>query len=77
MDINVIRNILSEKYNCDLITILNYTSKNFAKTLDKSNEIPYYRYFLVRNNNTVDEILDDLILAYFRENYELSEDVEY
>lgn len=77
MDFNVIKKSLEEEYDCDLIKVIRYADKSFIKALERENINPSYRYFMVKKDNKLEEIVDNLLLAYFRENNEISEDVEY
>lgn len=77
MDISIAKEKLKKEYNCQLISIINYANIDFIKALDDENEEIYYRYFKVGKEDELEEILDDLLLAYFRKMNETNQEENY
>lgn len=77
MDLNVIRENMKKDFNCILITVINYANHDFAKGFETIEGGISYRYFKVRKDNTLAEIKDELLLAYFRKMNETNDDNNY
>ena len=75
MDINEIKNVLKEKYNCEPVDYFKYGNHEFTKAVEIIKNGICYRYFDVTNN--VIEIKDQILLDYFRKNNEINLDIEY
>ena len=77
MDINIIKENLEKEYQCQFIAIMNYAGHHFAKTFMTEQEKVSYRYFKVLENNTVEEVTNELLLAYLKEMNEIHEEINY
>lgn len=76
MDIENVKENL-KKENCSLIVTLKYGNANFVKALESHENGFSYRYFQIKEDNTLKEVKDELLLAYLKENNEIHEDREY
>lgn len=77
MDVNLIRENLKKIYNCIFITLIDYSEQYFVKGLEKIEDGIAYRYFKILNDNNLEEVKDEHILAYFREMYEINDENNY
>ncbi len=75
MDINIVKDILKKDYDCQLVNIFKYENHEFCKAIQNLEIGICYRYFSI--NDKVEEVLDELLLSYFRENYEIHTNINY
>lgn len=77
MDINSVKENLKKEYNCQLVTIINYANHEFAKGIESIEGGILYRYFSIKKDNQLEEIKDELLLAYFRKMNETNDENNY
>jgi len=77
MDINIIEEKLEKEYQCQFVAVINYADKDFVKAFDLEEKRVFYRYFRVLNDNNLEEIVEELLLAYFRKMNEIQDETNY
>ena len=75
MDINKVKKILKDKYNCEPVDYFKYGYHEFAKAIEILESGICYRYFDITNE--IKEVEDKIILDYFSKNNEINLDIEY
>ena len=76
MNLDKIKYQLKKEFNCELINIFQYENTNFIKGIELLEHGIRYRYFKV-DNNKIQEIVDKMILEYFKENKENNSEIIY
>ena len=71
MDLNIVSRNLEKEYNCKIIAIIHYNRQLFLKVIENNINHIKYRYFKVEKNNIIKEIVDELLLTYFKEKNEI------
>ena len=76
MNIDNVKKILKDNFDCNMVNIFKYENDEFCKAIQILRNGICYRYFII-NNNDVNEVIDEVLLSYFRENYEINTEVNY
>lgn len=71
MDINVVSKKLENEFNCQFTGVFKYRNHQFVKAVEVLDWGIRYRYFEILKNNKIVEILDEVILKYFKSTYEI------
>jgi len=77
MDIEKIKEELKNNYNCQYVTSMNYANHEIIKALESLPNGISYRYFRIANDNRLVEVIDELLLAYFKSENEISDENNY
>ena len=77
MNLNIVIKNLKEKYHCQFIAIMNYADHDFVKGMESMEGGILYRYFKLLKDDELEEIKDELLLAYFKKMNETNDENNY
>lgn len=76
MDFSEIGKTIKELYNCTAIGITKYEDNYVVNCVETKNEIPHYRYFMLKDGVPVEIVDSDLIIT-FNKRHEHKSDIIY
>lgn len=74
---NDIKEKLKNEYNCEFVANMDYAGHNIIKAMESATEGISYRYFNLKKDGQIEEIVDELLLAYFKSQNEITDENNY